>query len=320
MKRKCGKFAAVFFWCFIFAITVTAEETAISGFVDVIYTDAQSENSSFGMGSFEIDFEKQISERAAFEGAVVVEDGKAALGQTLVDFSIVKDKANLQAGLIDIPFGIDYLTFAACDRKLITPPLTTELMMDGGWGDIGINLHGKVSQLNYNFYAVNGMGEDSTHAPVNQMADNNNSKTFGGRAGFSPEEGLEIGLSAARGPYLKNDSEKLWQRTGADIRFESEAFNLKGEYLTGKEDLTGTAENKHKGFYLEVLKPVSNSIYAVVRYGEWQPDGGDKVERITAALGYDIAADISLRGEYAINKETPKEDNNSVKVQVVVNF
>ncbi len=301
-------------------ITAAQGEGAISGFADILYRDTQSENSSFQMGTFEIDFETEISEQASFEGAVVVEDGEASLGQTLVDFSIVKEKLGIQAGLIDVPFGIDCHTFAACDRKIVTPPITTELMMDGGWSDTGINFHGKTSMLNFNLFAVNGMGVDISSAPVNQTADNNNSKTYGGRIGVSPAKQLEFGFSFARGPYFDDDSEKLWQRTGADVRCGKKSFNLKGEYIAGKEDLSGTGENKHSGFYMQALAGIYKNVYGTARYGQWKPDGGDKIKRSTLAIGCDVAENISIRGEYQVNSETPSVNNNSVALQTVINF
>ncbi|MBA3051541.1 MAG: hypothetical protein ABII20_03855 [Candidatus Omnitrophota bacterium] len=295
-------------------------ESLISGFADILYRDGQSENSSFQMGAFEIDFETAISDQVSFEGAVVVEDGEAALGQTLVDFSIIKEKLGLQAGLIDIPFGIDCHTFAACDRKLISPPITTELMMDGGWGDTGINLHGETSILNYNLFAVNGMGVDTSSAPVNQTADNNNSKTYGGRIGVSPAKQLELGFSFAQGPYLDDDSKKLWQRTGADVRFYAGGLELKGEYLSGKEDLPATGENKHSGFYVQALMKIYEKTYGALRLGEWKSDGGSKIERTTITVGYDMTESVSIRGEYLITGETPSVNNNSVALQTVISF
>ncbi|MFH1352869.1 MAG: hypothetical protein ABIH68_04750 [bacterium] len=305
-----------------FLTSVMHADVDISGFVDVIYQDVQKENSSFGMGAFEIDFETEISESAVFEGAVVVEEDGAAPGQTLVDFSILKEKIGLQAGLIDIPFGIDCLTFAACDRKLVSSPLTTELMMDGGWGDVGINFHGKDSMLNYNLFVVNGMGVDvdASSAPVNQMTDNNNSKSYGGRIGVSPAERIEVGFSYARGPYLDDNSEKLWQRSGADIRFCAGEFKLQGEYISGKEDLPGRGENKHSGFYVQVLAGIFKNVYGVLRLGQWKPDAGDAVKRTTIAAGYGLDENTSLRCEYIMNNKAPEADNNVLSLQAVVSF
>lgn len=297
-------------------------ELEISGFVDVLSQGQQGENTTFGMGAFEIDFVSEFSSKVSFEGAVVVEGDEVGLGQTLVDFKLLnEDKLGLQAGLLDMPFGIDYQVFATPDRKLVTPPLVTELMMDGGWGDIGVNFYGSVAHLNYNLYVVNGMGVDEDEGvPVNQLADNNSAKTVGGRIGVSPVKDLELGFSYACGPYLDGTADEALSRIGGDIQFAYERLQIKGEFVKGEEEVPGAGENEHDGFYLQLLGEATEKVYGVARYGYWKPKGGDKVTRITIGLGYDLGENISLRSEYQINGETPSVDDNLFSMQAVISF
>ncbi len=295
-------------------------ELEISGFVDVLTQGQQGEKTTFGMGAFEIDFASEFSSKVSFEGAVVVEGEEVGLGQTLVDFKLLEEeKLGLQVGLLDMPFGIDYQVFATPDRKLVTPPLVTELMMDGGWGDIGVNFYGSVAHLNYNLYIVNGMGEDSD-VPVNQLADNNSAKTVGGRIGVSPVKDLELGFSYACGPYLDGTADEALSRIGGDIQFAYERLQIKGEFVKGGEEVPGAGENEHDGFYLQLLGETTEKVYGVVRYGYWKPKGGDKVTRTTIGLGYDLGENISLRSEYQINGETPSVDDNLFSMQAVISF
>ena len=295
-------------------------ELEVSGFVDVLGQGQQGENTTFGMGAFEIDFASEFSPRVSFEGAVVVEGGEVGLGQTLVDFKLLnEDRLGVQVGLLDMPFGIDYQVFATPDRKLVTPPLVTELMMDGGWGDVGVNLHGSAPRLNCNVYVVNGMGEDGG-VPVNQLADNNNAKTVGGRIGVLPTEGLELGFSYVQGPYLDGAADEALSRIGGDIQFAYERLQIKGEFVRGEEEVPGGTDNEHQGYYIQLLGEATEKVYAVTRFGYWKPKGGDRVTRITIGLGYDLIENISLRGEYQINDETPNVDNNLFSVQAVLSF
>jgi len=295
-------------------------ELEVSGFVDVLGQGQQGENTTFGMGPFEIDFASEFSSKVSFEGAVVVEGDEVGLGQTLVDFKLLEeDKLGIQVGLLDMPFGIDYQVFATPDRKLVTPPLVTELMMDGGWGDVGVNLHGAVSLLNYNLYVVNGMGEDNG-VPVNQIADNNNAKTVGGRVGVSPVKDLELGFSYARGPYLDGTADEALSRIGGDIQFAYERLQIKGEFVIGEEEVSGDPDREHEGCYLQLLGQATEKLYGVARYGYWKPKGGDRVTEFTIGLGYDLIENVSLRGEYQINDETPSVDDNLFSMQVVISF
>jgi len=296
-------------------------ELEISGFIDVLFEGRQGEDTTFGMGAFEVDFAAEFSASVAFEGAVVVEGDEVGLGQTMLDFALVdEDKLGLQIGLLDMPFGIDYQVFATPDRKLVTPPLTTELMMDDGWSAIGVNLHGSVPRLNYNVYVVNGMGEDSG-VPVNhQLSDNNKGKTVGGRIGVSPVDNLELGFSYAQGPYLDGTAEETLSRIGGDIQFVYQSFHIKGEYIKGEKEVPGGPDNEHEGFYIQLLGQGTEKLYGVARYGYWKPKGADRITRISIGLGYDLAENISLRGEYQIDGETPSVDNNLFSTQVVVSF
>jgi hypothetical protein len=295
-------------------------ELEVSGFVDVLGQGQQGEDTAFGMGPFEIDFESEFSSKVSFEGAVVVEGEEVGLGQTLVDFKLLEeDKLGIQVGLLDMPFGIDYQVFATPDRKLVTPPLITELMMDGGWGDVGMNLHGSAPRLNCNVYVVNGMGEESG-VPVNQITDNNNSKTVGGRLGFSPIKDLELGFSYAQGPYLDGAADEALSRIGGDVQFAYERLQIKGEFVKGEEEVPAARKNEQEGLYLQLLGKATEKVYGVARYGYWKPKGGDRVTRITIGLGYDLIENVSLRGEYQINGETPSVDNNLFSLQAVLSF
>lgn len=308
--------------------TAFAGEVEVTGFADVLYQARQGKNSSLGMGAFEIDFASEFSDKICFEGAIVVEGDEVGLGQTLVDFKLLEDKLGLQAGLLDMPFGIDYQVFATPDRKLVSLPLVTELMMDEGWGDVGINLHGSISKFNFNLYAVNGMGQkyevedDTTSAlvPANQLSDNNNGKTIGARVGACPAKDLEIGFSYVQGPYLDDNTKDNIYRSGVDIQFAFDVIKLKAEYVTGKEKIPAAKANKHAGYYAQLLGNVTDELYGAARYGWWKLEGGDEATRSTIGLGYDLPENISVRFEYQINGETQKQDNNMASAQVVISF
>jgi len=317
MKEK------IFLFLFLVLCVTTVPafaELEVSGFVDVLGQGQQGENTTFGMGAFEIDFASEFSSKVSFEGAVVVEGGEVGLGQTLVDFKLLnEDRLGVQVGLLDMPFGIDYQVFATPDRKLVTTPLVTELMMDGGWGDIGVNLHGAVSLLNYNLYVVNGMGEDGG-VPVNQITDNNSAKSVGGRIGVLPIKDLELGFSYVQGPYLDGTARQALSRIAGDIQFAYERLQIKGEFVRGEEEVPGGTDNEHQGYYIQLLGEATEKVYGVTRFGYWKPKGGDRVTRITIGLGYDLIENVSLRGEYQINDETPSVDNNLFSMQAVLSF
>lgn len=309
----------VFVLAAVLGCNVFSAELGISGFVDVSLINRQGGNTSFGMGAFELDFESEIAKNRVFTGAIVVEGGAVGLGQTLADFKLKnEDKLGLQIGLLDMPFGIDYTVFATPDRKLITPPLTTELIMAGGWGDTGVNLYGKADKFNYCVYVVNGMGE-AAGAPANQDADNNDAKTFGTHISV-PLTDIELGVSYMQGAYLDNNESNILARAGIDIQYRRNALYIKGEFINAKESLPGANDNNHSGYYAHVQYDINDKVYEILRYGSWKPENGDAVTRITIGAGYKLEKNMSIKGEYQLNDETPNIDNNQLAVQLVTSF
>lgn len=290
----------------------------ISGFTDISCRGAEGENTEFSMGAFEIDFISKINNRINFEGAIVVEGEEIGLGQTLIDGELVKNRLGIQVGLLDIPFGIDYRFFATPDRVLISAPLTTDIIIDGGWSDTGLNLYGQFSKLNYNLYLVNGMGENSGD-PVNQSGDNNNSKTLGTRVGFEFVKNIEIGASFARGSYLNTNNEEMLTRQGVDINASAGIFDFKGEYIGSKKDVPGSAEIEQLGYYLQATGNITDKLYSSIRWGYWEQEKNN-LNSLTAGAGYRLNENFSLKTEYQINKEEKEIENNTLAVQAVIGF
>ncbi len=128
--------------------------------------------------------------------------------------------------------------------------------------------------------------------------------------GFSPIKDLELGFSYVQGPYLDGAADEALSRIGGDVQFAYERLEMKGEFVKGEEEVSGARKNEHEGLYLQLLGKATEKAYGVVRYGYWKPKGGDRVTRITIGLGYDLIENVSLRGEYQVNDETPSVDNN----------
>ena len=116
------------------------------------------------------------------------------------------------------------------------------------------------------------------------------------------------------------DGTNNFSRIGGNIQFAYERLQIKGEFVIGEEEVPGASKNEHEGLYLQFLGEATEKVYGVARYGYWKPKGGDRVTRITIGLGYDLIENVSLRGEYQINDETPSVDNNLFSMQAVLNF
>lgn len=176
---------------------------AISGFFDVNATSHRSSFENVTFGSFELGVARPVGTRAELVGAVVMNDDGAALTAALLDVRLSpvaknddSDVLRLQIGRFDVPFGNDWQSYASKDRVEISAPLTTTILLGGGFNATGVNLSGKTRIADYSAFALR---HDA------QMLS-------GGRFGLSAR-GIRAGVSFMR---LNGMSEGDGQLTGVD--------------------------------------------------------------------------------------------------------
>lgn len=156
---------------------------SISGFFDVVATNPRNDPSVVSMGDYEIDFAKELGKNVQVGAAVVVNDEGASLAVAFVDFHFfggliaprgklpVEKGFHVQLGRFDVPFGNDWQYFASKDRTEASAPLTTDVIMGGGYNATGLRILGNTGSFNYSALALGGNGPG---------------KVFGGRLGFTP--------------------------------------------------------------------------------------------------------------------------------------
>jgi hypothetical protein len=153
---------------------------------------------------------------------------------------------HVQLGRFDVPFGNDWQFFASKDSVSISRPLTTELVMEGGYNDKGMRLLGNNGSVNFNAYLLRGF---------------NQGRLAGGRIGLTPfsdpfslvnarePRTFEFGLS-----YLY-DAASGWKKSETAFAVDSEVFiddwSAKFEYLARKkEPALGTGISAMRGWHL----------------------------------------------------------------------
>jgi hypothetical protein len=301
----------------------------LGGSFEFILMGHEKENTSFEAGKFELTVEAELSENISFGGAIEVEGGEVGMAEAIVDVGVFGDYAGVQIGLMDIPFG------SGAEVEAVNDSLTKEMMMDGDFSDLGVNIYGELSILNYNLFVGNGMGEDGG-VPVSQDHDNNNTKTPCGRIGVSLIDGLEVGASYLKGTYIEDNNEEYMQRIGVDVCFAFDPFKITedavvvmGEYIIAEEEFEGDL-NKHEGYYAQVSSYFTDKYYGIFRYGIWQPDydvdgddqDNDELKQVTAGLGYNVSESLLMRLEYLhpIEDSSVEVENDSVVLQADISF
>lgn len=314
--RSCvSGFAVVAFFGIIAGTPgIRAEETTpelgISGFFDVNAGPAGKRDNPFALGPFELDLESTLNEHVSGSAAIVYQDDIAEVGVGFVDLHMFGEGQSsssprgrifsdpgyhVQIGRFDIPFGLDYLLYATPDRPTVTPPLSTELMFEGGWTDNGIRVLKAHPVFNTTLYVVNGFDEGYA---------------VGGRIGLRPFENpfsshtirvsplLEIGVSGA----LDMDKKSNRQLTiaGADLEMNIPAGRVLAEYMMGRNHDTCTDQ---KSWYLMTILPGRMiGMDFVSRYEEQRNDipeeSDDLISRVTFGLSKKLFEITSIKAEY----------------------
>lgn len=215
----------------------------LSGFGDVLshYDDAGKQK--FDWGTFELDASADITRDLQAALALVNDPTGTALSVGFLDYHTyggsiaprgrlwVEKGLHIQAGRFDVPFGNDWQFFASRDSVSISRPLTTELVMEGGYNDKGMRVLGNNGSINFNAYFLRGF---------------NAGRLIGGRLGVTPfsdpfsintakePKTFEFGLS-----YFY-DSNAGWKKneTGfaADAEIILDDWSGRFEYLVRKKE------------------------------------------------------------------------------------
>ncbi len=259
----------------------------LSAFGDVQsgYDDAGKQKLKWG--SIELDVSGDFTDNLQAAMAVVQTQSKTTITNGFLDYRTtggliaprgrlwVEKGFHVQAGRFDVPFGNDWQFFASKDSVSISRPLTTDLVMDGGYNDTGFRLLGNDGSVNFNAYLLRGF---------------NKGRLLGGRLGLTPlsepfslkgtrePKTLELGLS-----YLY-DTSSNWKKNetalAADGEVHLDAWNGRFEYLVRrKEALPGAAETKSRGWHftqeyaLGEATSWPTTLFARYEQAEVQPSG-----------------------------------------------
>jgi Phosphate-selective porin O and P len=250
----------------------------MAGYADVGYTDSESADGSFNVGTFSPIFHFQYRDIAMLESELELKVGDDGETETTLEYLTIdwflNDYMALVAGKFLSPIG----QF----RQNLHPSWINKLPSSPpGFGhdgaapvsDVGFQLRGGFPigsvRTNYAIFASNGpelkTELDGTEYELDGVeaegfgADRDGEKTYGARLGIIPVAGFEFGLSAATGKatvtsvedgdssLLSGEGARDYDVIGADFNWQINAFNLRGEYIeteVGADTGSGTAASE----------------------------------------------------------------------------
>jgi len=306
-----------------------------SGFFDVNASQFRESDNIFGLGPFEFDIEAPFHDTFGGSAALVFEDGVAEVGVGFVDIHLFKTEFSnssprgriytdpgyhLNIGLFDVPFGLDYLFYATPDRMNISAPLTTELVLDGGWTDLGIRAFKAHPSYNISAYTLNGFEDgfvSGTRFGVRPLAN-----PFSSHA-IREVPLMEIGLSGAYDVNKEMDKETTC--LGIDLEMNIAGMQFVCEYMERDDNLTGLERN---AVYAQLFKNIESlGIGVYGRYDEYHELAAGSVKtttsRVTASINRELLGMSLVKLEYQYYPENSmklSENDDVIMAQLAISF
>ena len=214
-----------------------------SAFGDVQSSYDDTGKQKLDWGSLELDASAEFSDDLQGAAALVTDQSSTMWTVAFLDYHTFGGRIaprgrlwaekgfHVQIGQFDVPFGNDWQFFASKDSVSISRPLTTDLVMEGGYNDTGIRVLGNNGSINFNTFLLHGF---------------NAGRLVGGRLGLTPfsdpfslkgaqePKTFELGLS-----YLY-DADSSWKKNEAawavDAEANKDAWTSRFEYMVRKKE------------------------------------------------------------------------------------
>jgi hypothetical protein len=230
---------------------------------------------------------------------------------------------HLQVGRFDVPFGSDWQYYASVDRASISAPLTTELIMDSGYNDVGLRILRANISYHFTLYMLRGIEEGFSVGGRFGLTPFNNPFTFKRKE----RQQLELGVSYIHD--MNRGGEREERIFALDMESLLGPLHLQTEYISKDHDLT---ETRMRGFqvsvFLETGFPKSIPVtffsrYDYVKYKPFDGSGGEALDlsRLTAGCNFNLFDISVLKLEFQHYLEENEEfHGGSFFLQLVITF
>ncbi len=315
-----------------------AEGLDLSGFVDASYFNNPGENTStFTLDQVELDIENNIDDVWGFRADINHLEGAEATTDNIIEQGFawysLAPMAKATFGKFNAPIGfemLDPIDMYQYSHAMVfdygIPTNLTGLMLSGGKG-----------LFDYAIYVVNGW---------DQISDDNNDKTVGGRLGVTPMDGASIGFSYITG---KEGDDAGGAETSNLAVFDID-FSYTGleNLIIGAEFNSGTFDNASEvkagddaswtGFLVMANYAFTDKVALTLRYDEFDDKDGarlgsgvsEKRKSFTISPSYAVTEGLDVLAEYRFTSSdenvfakadgTLEDTLNELAIELIASF
>ena len=225
----------------------------------------------------------------------------------------------IRAGQFLLPFGIEGFEGIplnpAIERSIAVRRLNTFRM----FSDIGVQVSGNLSRINYAVALVNGTGAN--------QAEQMNLKDVIGRVGIELADNFEIGLSGHAGNYQPAqdpDNDQARYRAGIDMEYSGDPLFFRGEFITRNDHQPDSETITMNGGYILGGLAITDRLEGVTRFEYFTPNTDANDNRY---VGYTVGANYYFVGRtrlsvnYEFRDDEMNRDNGNmltVQMQIVL--
>ncbi len=311
--------------------------------------DGLRDDAGFEAKRFNLFANARVSDFVRFAAELEFEDGAREI---LLEFAAIDLRIHpaltLRGGMLLSPLGKFNLSHDSplnefTDRPLVATDILGVALSEPGFGILGQFPAGRSGRITYELYATNGFhdglisnAEDGTRIAAGRrnFEDNNGSPAVVSRVAWSPQVGVEFGISGHHGAYNAFDAEGLEvdQRRDlsivvADLEITLLGVQTSGEYALARievpPELTGIYAERQRGFYLEGVREFgrglvrtmpASSFAAKLRVDAVDFDTrqvGQSLEQVTAGVNFRPTRDTVLKFDFVRGRSHDRFNNRS---------
>jgi len=314
----------------------------LAGYLYTEFFSSKNSVDTFDMHYLNINLSGRLHERVSYRAEFELEHGGGAaeppfVEQAYIDVRLLRNTA-VRIGAMLTPFNRFDEFHGPLENYLVNRPQMAREIGVSAWKDVGIDIHGSLFfgnkfYVNYDVYAINGLGAGTRLRGSRQYLDNNDAKSLGFRLSGVLADRWEAGFSYQRGAWDGAGDYDLTM-TGVHVLGKVGDLSLFAEYSRAlSENPAPAGRGKAAGYFVQASYIVNKKFRPTIQYGTLDYlDNGALLGRkptdfdtkaLALGINYYLTQMIVFKAEYDIIREGARKTeiaNDLFALQAAVRF
>lgn len=314
----------------------------LSGYIYTEFFAGSSITDTFDIHYLNVGLTGRLHERVSYHTEFEFEHGAGEAEPPFIEQAYMDVRMNrnaaLRIGAILTPFNRFDEMHGPLENLLVTRPQMSREIGVSAWKEVGLDLHGHLPidpkfYLNYDVYAINGLGAGRRLRNSRHYEDNNDAKSIGARVSGVFADRWELGVSYYRGAW-DDDGELNLDMYGVHFMGRVADLDLYAEYSKAvSENPAPLEDGEADGFFVQASYLIDGRFRPTVRYGslDYLDEGNllgrsptNRDQRVLAlGFNYYLTRAVVFKVEYDFYQEgdrVAEADNDLLAFQAAVRF